>query len=113
MGNAVTMTDKDILVIIMIGSTMSQSLKLLLITSYHQGATTLSHVLTITVNVRALYRLTTSYYYTIGTLATHATIVPRHEEIVIASMPHDERSLNGVGTSILTGRIRHTVQVFG
>ena len=92
---------------------MSDSLKLFLVTSDDRGTTALSHIHTITIHVWTIHRLAASYHHAIGTLAAHATIVPGHEEIIIASVSHDERSLDSVRSSILRGRILHTVMVLG
>ena len=113
MGNAIAMTDIEILTIHVVGSTVTDSLKCFLIACNHRSTTSLSHIRTVTVYIGTIHRLTTSDNYPIGTLATHATVIPRYEEIVITTMLHDERSLDGIRTRILTGGIRHAVLILG
>ena len=51
MGYAVTMTDKGVLAIIMIGRTVTGSLELLLVTLQEQCAAALCHIFAVTVEV--------------------------------------------------------------
>ena len=61
MGNAVTMTDKDVLAIIMIGRTVTGSLELLLVTLQEQRAAALCHIFAVAVEVRPVNLTATPY----------------------------------------------------
>ena len=100
------MTDEDVLAVKVIGGTMACGFILLLVTLDDECATTLQHVATITVEVRSVNLTTAPHSHTIVALVALAAVVPRHEEVIIAVVLHDERCLNGIGASILRRWVR-------
>ena len=103
--DAVTMTDEDILVAQMIDSTMASSLELFLVALNEERASTLAHVDTVAVEVRAINRFGAPHRNTVVALGTTTAVVPRHKEVVPASMLENEGGLDGVGACILGRRV--------
>lgn len=76
MGNTVTMTDEDVLAIEGIGGTMACSLKRLLVAFEEDVASSVTHVNTLAVEIRAFHTATASYGHTIVALGTLTAVVP-------------------------------------
>jgi hypothetical protein len=70
------MTDEDILTIKGIGSTMAGSFPLFLITLQKERATAISHILTVTIQIRSVDSLTTPHGHAIVTLGTTTAVIP-------------------------------------
>ena len=104
-GNAITMTDKDVLIIEMIDCTVTSRLKLFLVALKNQCSPTLSHIDTIAVEIRTINRLGATHSYTVVALSTTTAVVPRHKEVIPASMLENEGGLDGVGACILGRRV--------
>ena len=100
-GNAITMTDKDVLIIEMIDCTVTSRLKLFLVALKNQRSPTLAHVDAVTVEVWTIDRLGATHRYSVVALGTTTAVVPRHKEVIPASMLENEGGLDGVGTRIL------------
>jgi hypothetical protein len=75
-GDAIAMTDKDVLTIKTVYSTMAGGLICLFVTFKEEITSTITHVNTLAVEVRAFYRLTATYGHTIVALAALTTIIP-------------------------------------
>ena len=89
-----------------IGRTMAHRLIFLLIAFEQQGATAIAHVSACLIQIRTSHLLAPAYGNTIVALDATAAVIPAHEEIVITTMLHDERSLDGIGAGKLGSRIR-------
>ena len=75
-GNAIAMTNKDILVINMVSSTMASSLKLFLIALDEEITSAKAHVNTTAIKIRTINRFAAAYSHTVVTLATLTAVVP-------------------------------------
>ena len=84
MSDAVAVTDKDVLVIDVIGSTMTCCLEGFLIAFQKEITTTIAHIDAITIEIRAIDSLAAAYGHTVVALRALATIVPGDKEVVIS-----------------------------
>lgn len=105
MGDTVTMTDEDVLIAQMIDSTVASSLVLFLVALKNQRSPTLAHVDAVTVEVWTIDRLGATHRYSVVALGTTTAVVPRHKEVIPASMLENEGGLDGVGACILGRRV--------
>jgi hypothetical protein len=105
MGDTVTMTDEDVLIAKMIDSTVTCRLELLFVTLQKERSPTLTHIDTVTVDIRTINRLGATHRYTIVALSTTTAVIPRHKEVIPISMLEDEGGLDGVCTRIFGRRI--------
>ena len=99
--HAITMTEEVIAIRERVGRAMTHRLIFLLVAFQQQGATAIAHVLAILVQIRTSHLLASAHGNTIVALDATAAVIPAHEEIVITTMFHDERSLDGIGTGKL------------
>ena len=113
MGNAVTMTDEDVVSVEVIGSTVAGSLILFLIAFKEYVTTTVTHVDTLAVEIRSLNMAAATHGHAVVALRTLTTVVPGYKEIVPAVMLEDERCLDGIGTGIVGSGILRWVRVHG
>ena len=100
MGGAVAMTDEDVLVVDMVDGTVAGSFIFLLVTLQEECTTAKQHVLALAVEVRPFHRPAATYGDAIVALGTSAAVVPRNEQVIIAVVFKDERSLDGIGTGM-------------
>ena len=96
MGDAVAMTDEDVLTAKSVSSAVTGSLEGLLVALQEEIASTIHHVLALTVEIGSGYMLATSHGHALVAFRPAATIVPRHKEIVPATMLIYKRCLNGI-----------------
>ena len=101
MGDAVAVTDEDVLSVEVVGGTMACCLIRLLVTLKEQLSTSIAHVYAVRIEIRPVNGLAPTHSDAISALAALAAVVPRHKEIIPSPMLIDERSLNGVGASIV------------
>ena len=101
MGDAIAMTDEDVLSVKTIYSTMTCSLKLFFVTFEEEISTTIPHVDTFTIEIRAINRLTATYGHAVVALATLATVVPGYKEIIPAIVLEDKGCLDGIRACIV------------
>ena len=94
MGDAVAVTDKDVLIVDMIGSTMTCCLKGFLVAFQKEITTTVAHVDAIAVEIRTIDCLAAAYCHTVVALGALATIVPGDKEIVISCVFEDKWSFD-------------------
>ena len=99
MGDAVTVTDEDVLAVEGIGGAVAGSLKGFLVALKEDHATTVAHVDAIRIEIRSLDTAATAYGHTVVALRALTAVVPGDEEVVPAVVLEDERRLDGVGTS--------------
>ena len=85
---------------------MAHRLIFLLIAFEQQGASAIAHVSACLIQIRTGNLLASAHSNTIVTLDATAAVIPAHKEIVITTMLHDERSLDGIGAGKLRSRIR-------
>ena len=100
------MTEEEIAIREGVGRAMTHRLIFLLVAFQQQGATAIAHILAILVQIRTSHLLASAHGNTIVALDATAAVIPAHEEIVITTMLHDERSLDGIGAGKLGSRIR-------
>ena len=85
---------------------MTHRLIFLLIAFQNQRTTAIAHVSACLIQIRTSHLLASAHGNTVVALDATATVIPTYEEIVIITMLHDERSLDGIGAGKLGGRIR-------
>ena len=110
-GDAIAMTDEDVLTVKTIYGTMTCSLKLFFVTFEEEISTTIPHVDTLTVEIGAINRLAATYGHTVVTLATLATVVPGYKEIIPAIVLEDKGCLDGIGACIIGGRVLRRIDL--
>ena len=94
----VAVTDEEAFPIEVVGSTMACGLKRCFIAFQEKGASTIQHITTFMVKIGARYLFGAPYSHTIVALGTTTAVVPRYEEIIVATMLQNEWRLNGVAT---------------
>ena len=99
MGDAIAMTDEDVLTVHRICSTMACGLECLLVTFDKELAATIAHIDACRVEIGAFDTAATTYGNLIGTLTALTAVVPGYEEIIPAIVLKDERSLDSIGAS--------------
>ena len=97
LGGTVAVADEDVLAVEGVGGTVAGSLPLLLVALQEERASAVGHVLAVAVEVGSADRLAAAHGHTVVAPGASATVVPRHEEIVVAAVLEDERGLDGVG----------------
>ena len=100
------MTDKDIFSVNGVCSAMACCLILFLIAFEQDGSASIEHVVATLVEIWSIHILASTHGDAIVALAASTTIVPRHEEIIVALVFHHEGSLDGVGASMCRGGVR-------
>ena len=100
------MTEEVIAIREGVGRTMAHRLIFFLIAFQNQRTTAIAHVSACLIQIRTGNLLASAHGNTIVTLDATAAVIPAHEEIVIITMLHDERSLDGIGAGKLRSRIR-------
>jgi hypothetical protein len=76
MGDAVTMTDEDVLAVESIGGTVTSSLKRLLVALEEDVSSSVTHVNTLAVEIRPFHTATATYSHTVVALGALTAVVP-------------------------------------
>ena len=105
MGGAVAVTDKDVVAVEMIGGTVAGSLILFLVAFEEDGAATLQHVGAFAVEVGTVDTAAAPYGNAVVALAALTAVVPRHKEVVVVAMLHDEGCLDGIAPCVFRSGI--------
>ena len=98
MGDAVAMTDKDVLTVKVVSCTMTGCLELFFVAFDKQVTAAITHVAALAVEVGTVDSPAATNGYTVVALRTLAAVIPRYKEVVIAAMLEDEWRFDGVRT---------------
>ena len=113
MGDAVTMTDEDVLTIHRVSSAMTCCLVILLIALQEEHTTAIAHIDAFRIEIGSIDSLTTAYGYPIGAFAALTAVIPRYEEVIPAVVLEDEWCLDGIRTSKIRGGILRRIGFTG
>ena len=84
MGYAVAVADKDVLSVDGVGGTVAGSLELFLVALDEEIATTIVHILPLTVEIGTFDSLAAAYGHTVGALGALTAIIPRDKQIIVS-----------------------------
>ena len=79
---------------------MSGGFELHLVAFYDQRTSALSHISSLTVEVRTFDRAASAYHYLVVALHTAATVIMAGKEVEISAMADDKGSFDGVAASV-------------
>ena len=97
MGDAVAMTNKDILSVEGVGGTVAGSLEGLLVALDEDVASSVTHIDTLAVEIGTFDTTAATYGHTVVALRALTAIVPRDKEIVPAVVLEDKRASMALG----------------
>ena len=113
MGDAVAVTDEDVLTVQVISCAVACCLIFLLVAFEEDVTATVAHVNTLAVEVGAFDAAAATHRHTVVALGTLTAVVPGYEEVVPAVVLKDERCLDGVRTGEVGGGILRRIGIHG